>query len=240
MALSSVYKRADGSVLGSGGMSTRVLFLLALEGLIIRGKPRGTWQSSLYEWAAMEQWAEIDLTDVPERANAQAALVAGWLRSHGPATEIDIKWWTGWPVRDVRKALDQPSIVEVATGAGAAYLRSDDLDPVVPATEEVFLLPSLDSTSMGWKQRDWYLGEHGLALYDRNGNAGPTIWVAGRMVGGWAQRKGGDLVYRLLEDVGREATAQVETELDRLTDWLDGSVVTARFRSPLDLELSTS
>ena len=34
------------------------------------------------------------------------------------------------------------------------------------------LLPVLDPTVMGWKERDFYLGGHGPALFDRNGNAG--------------------------------------------------------------------
>jgi hypothetical protein len=233
------YLRGDGSVLGVGGLSTRVLFLLALEGRIIRGRPRGTWQSSLYEWATMEQWTGLDLSEAPDKAAAQSAMVTAYLRSYGPATEVDVKWWTGWPVREVRKALEQEDIVEVETSAGPAFLVVDDLDPVSLDTDGFFMLPSLDSTSMGWKLRDWYLGAHGAELYDRNGNAGPTIWVGGRMVGGWSQRKSGELMYRFLEDVGSGAVDQTEAELERLARWLDGAVITARFRSPLDLELAT-
>jgi DNA glycosylase AlkZ-like len=71
---------------------------------------------------------------------------------------------------------------------------------------------------MGWKERDWYLGEHGTVLFDRNGNAGPTVWWEGRIVGGWAQRPDGEIVYRLLEDVGSEAVASVEAEAERLAE----------------------
>ena len=38
-------------------------------------------------------------------------------------------------------------------------------------------------TFMGWKERDWFLGEHAEPLFDRNGNAGPTVWRDGRVVG---------------------------------------------------------
>lgn len=138
----------------------------------------------------------------------------------------------------MRKALEQPDIVEVDTFAGPAFLLADDLDPVALETDGFFLLPSLDSTSMGWKLRDWYLGSHGAELYDRNGNAGSTIWAEGRMVGGWSQRKSGELVYRFLEDAGKGAVARTDAWLDRLAGWLDGAVITARFRSPLDLELA--
>ena len=33
------------------------------------------------------------------------------------------------------------------------------------------------------------------------------------MVGGWSQRKSGELLYRFLEDVGSEAVDQTEAEL---------------------------
>ena len=64
------------------------------------------------------------------------------------------------------------------------------------------LLPSLDPTPMGWKHRAFFLGEHERAVFDRFGTRGATVWWDGRVVGGWAQRKDGEVVYRLLEDTG--------------------------------------
>jgi hypothetical protein len=75
-------------------------------------------------------------------------------------------------------------------------------------------------------------------VFDRNGNAGATIWCNGRIVGGWSQRSGGEVVYRLLEDVGSDATAAVEQQAEALAKWLGGTTVTARFRAPLDKELA--
>jgi hypothetical protein len=93
---------------------------------------------------------------------------------------------------------------------------------------------------MGWKERDWYLGGHGPQLFDRNGNAGATIWWDGRIVGGWSQRPGGKVAHRLLEDIGSDATAAVEREAETLETWLGGTTVTARFRATLDKELAAS
>ncbi len=101
----------------------------------------------------------------------------------------------------------------------------------------VALLPCLDSTVMGWKERDWYLGVHSPRLFDRNGNAGPSVWVEGRMVGAWACADGGEIRLGILDDIGRERMEAVEAEAAALTSWLDGVRVTPRFRSPLDLEL---
>ena len=63
------------------------------------------------------------------------------------------------------------------------------------------LLPGADPTVMGWKERTCYLGEHAPELFDRNGNAGPTVWANGRVVGGWTQHDDGELVVGLLEPV---------------------------------------
>ena len=78
----------------------------------------------------------------------------------------------------------------------------DDLDPTPDPAPYVALLPALDPTTMGWQNRGWFLGEHAKALFDTNGNAGPTLWWDGRVVGGWAQRKTGEVVLRFLTDAG--------------------------------------
>ena len=100
------------------------------------------------------------------------------------------------------------------------------------------LLPGLDPTIMGWKHRTWYLGPHRGPLFDRNGNAGPTVWVGGRAVGAWSQRPGGEVVHCLLEDVAVRDSRRIETAGRRLTEWMDGVRVTPRFPTPLERELA--
>jgi hypothetical protein len=90
---------------------------------------------------------------------------------------------------------------------------------------------------MGGQGRARYLGAHAAALFDRNGNAGPTIWLDGRVVGGWAQRPDGEIATRLLEDVGSEASAAVAAEAARLRDWIGPTRYSARFPAPLEREL---
>jgi Winged helix DNA-binding domain len=114
---------------------------------------------------------------------------------------------------------------------------ADDLEPEPPVDPQAVLLPALDPTVMGWAERDWYLGPHRERLFDRNGNAGPTVWWDGRVVGGWAQRKDGEIRLRFLEDVGTEMAVAVEAEAERLSAWLGPVRVTPRFPTPLDKEL---
>ena len=229
------YKK-DGTVLGEVGMSTRILFLLATAGKVTRARPLGSWVSSQYRWSTTENWIGGQLEDL-DRAQAQAEALRAWLLSFGPGSELDIKWWTGWPVTQVRKALAAVGAVEVELEDGTGWVLDDDLDPVAPTESWAALLPSLDPTVMGWKERNWYLGGHSGQLFDRNGNAGPTVWLDGRVVGGWAQRKEGDVAHELFEDVGNEAASAVETKVAALQDWLGDTRVTPRFRSPHDKKL---
>jgi hypothetical protein len=110
--------------------------------------------------------------------------------------------------------------VEVDLGGSTGYVLADDLERPPTLEPTAALLPTLDPTTMGWKERDWYLGPHASVLFDRNGNAGPTVWWDGRVVGGWSQRRDGEIVFQLLEDVGADAVRAVESQAERLAAWL--------------------
>jgi hypothetical protein len=220
---------------GVQGVSTRVLFLLAADGRIVRGRPRGSWVSSQYRWAPIESWLPAGVPELPVE-EAQAALARLWLGAYGPGTAADLRWWTGWTARETGRALAALGAVEVELEHGRGYMLADDLEqPPVSAPAAAFL-PSLDPTIMGWSERTWFLGPHYPALFDRSGNPGPTIWWDGRVVGGWGQ-KAGEVVYRLLEDVGQEAQEAIEADAARLNTWLAGTRVPPPFRTPLEKSL---
>jgi Winged helix DNA-binding domain len=222
---------------GPQNATTRVLFLLSAEGRIVRGRPRGTWTSSQHRWAPMASWLPGGPAELPIDA-ARAELVRCWLRAFGPGTETDIRWWTGWTLGEVRWALAALDTVGVELDGGPGVVLADDVDPVPEPEPWVALLPALDTTAMAWSQRDWYVGEHRERLFDRSGNIGPTIWSDGRIVGGWAQRRDGEIVHRFLEDTGAEVTRAVEAEAQRLAAWIGPVRVTPRFRTPLERELA--
>jgi hypothetical protein len=215
---------------------SRVLFQMSVEGHIVRSRPKGTWRSSQYHWTLAPGWADRTSLDV---RSGEDELVRRWLASYGPATLGDVAWWTGWPKGRTAGVLARIGAVEVDAEDTPAYVLADDIDPVDEPAPWVALLPGLDSTTMGWKERHWYLGDHRSPLFDRNGNAGPTVWVDGRVVGGWAQRPDATVAVRLLETVGSEASGMIAEEADRLEAWLGGHVVIPRFRTPLEIELSS-
>jgi hypothetical protein len=225
------YKK-DGSVLTAMGMVTRILFLLATEGKVVRTRPKGTWVSGLYRWAPMESWLGFPI-EALDPGEARARLLDRWLFAFGPATETDIGWWTGWTKGHLRTALGEIGAVAVEVDSGPAWIGSADQGGDPPRPKFVRLLPSLDPTTMGWKERDWYLGGHDKQLFDRNGNAGPTVWVDGRAVGAWAVRKSGEIVWELLESVPAARVAEIEQEAESLFEWLEGTVVSPRFTSLL-------
>ena len=227
-----------GRVMGTTGMSSRALTQLGMESSVVRARPAGTWVSGQYSWVEIVDWLGSPVV-VPPEPEASARIVERWLGTFGPGRESDLKWWTGWPVTRVRRALEEVEAVPVDLGEdGTGFLLPDDLDEVAPPEPWVALLPSLDSTPMGWKERDWFLGGHQKVLFDVNGNAGPTVWAEGRVVGGWAQRKDGQVVYRLLEEVSPSELRSIESTRERLQEWLTPVVVTPRFRSPMDRSLA--
>ncbi len=217
-------------------ISSRVLLGLAAEGRIVRGRPRGSWISSQFRWSPMESWLPDGLPRIPAET-ARADLVRRWLGAYGPGTVADLKWWTGLSLTQVRAALAEIDTEDVDLDGTPGFVLEEDADEEEPAPW-VALLPALDPAVMGWTGRDWYLGEHGPALFDRSGNPGPTVWADGRIVGGWAQREDGEVVYRLLEDVGGQTAAAISHEAGRLTEWLAPARVKPRFRTPLERELS--
>jgi hypothetical protein len=217
-------------------VSTRLLRVLGVEGKVVRGRPLGSWTSTQFRWAPAPEHPELDA------ARAQAELLRRWLAVCGPATEADLKWWTGWRVTEVRRALAAIDARAVSLDEGTGYVVDGDVGPVAgPAQPWAALLPGLDPTAMGWQARDWYLApELRPRLFDGSGNVGPTVWWNGRVVGGWAQRADGEIVWRLLdtEGVGRDARAAIAGEAERLRGWLGATRVTPRFRTPLERELS--
>jgi hypothetical protein len=222
---------------GFVSVSTRVLLLLAADGRIVRGRPRGSWTSSQYSWSPIDRWLPGGVPELPSDT-ARVELVRQWLRAFGPGTIADLRWWTGLTGGEVTRALAGIATAPVELEEGPGVVLAEDVD-AVPAPEPwVALLPSLDPTLMGWTARAWYLGEDAAALFDRSGNPGPTIWCDGRIVGGWAQRRDGEVAYRRLEDMGTDAAAAVRAEAERLREWLGPIRATPLFRTPLEKELS--
>ena len=236
--LRSKLSLAEGKPYASTGTITnRVLNLLSMQGLIVRGRPRGSWQSTQYHWSPADAWIAGGL----HRETAPAArveLARLWLSRFGPGTPADLKWWTGWTAAQVKAALSALDTEPVDLDGQPGVVLAGDADPVPEPEPWVALLPALDPTVMGWVARDWYLGPHAAALFDRSGNPGPTVWADGRIVGGWVQRADGRVAFRLLEQVPATTRKRVAAAAADLEEWLGDARVVPKFRTPLERELS--
>ena len=210
----------------------RFLTVLGAEGRVVRGANTSHWRVFRPRWTTMASWLGTVEAPLPAE-EGYAVLVRRWLERFGPGTETDLVWWLGATKGAVRRALADTGAVEVALADGSpAYVLGEDVDPEPAVEPWAALLPVLDPTVMGWKERTFYLGPHGPALFDRNGNAGTTAWWDGRVVGCWVQDPDGAVEVRLLEDVPAEGRAALGVEAARLQDWLAGERVGTVYPSP--------
>ncbi|WKN49796.1 winged helix DNA-binding domain-containing protein [Nocardioides sp. Arc9.136] len=230
--LTAAELRAALPALGGSTLVSRVLAGLGASAHVVRGTNTQHWRVSRPRWTRMEHWLGEPPAPLPP-AEGYAELVRRWLWTFGPGTEVDLVWWLGSTKAAVRAALADLAAVQVRLdGGGTGWLLPGDLDPVATPEDWVALLPVLDPTVVGWKERGWYLGPHAPLLFDRNGNAGTTAWWDGRVVGCWVQDPAGWVHVRLVEDVPAAVRARLDLEAERLTAWLAGERVGTVYPSP--------
>ncbi|WP_375426176.1 winged helix DNA-binding domain-containing protein [uncultured Friedmanniella sp.] len=206
---------------------TRVTLNLGFTGDVLRTRPTGSWVNGAYRYARAEDWLPGGLGG-QDPAEAAADLAEHYLRRFGPATTVDLQWWTGWTKTGTVRALAAAAVVPVELEEGRAWLAAGDEGSPDPEPW-VAVLPSLDPTTMGWKERAWYLPSGATDAFDRRGNAGPTLWVDGRVVGAWAQAKDGRLSTHYFERVPAERRDQLAERLAVLAAEIGDTRFTVRF-----------
>lgn len=221
---------------GSTGNETwsapQILTLLGATGTIMRGPVTGRFPLNRPLWTLTGDWLGEPATP-SDPASGYRELVRQWLSRFGPGTEDDIVWWLGSTKATVRTALAELGAVRVTLdGPVPGWVLPGDLETTPNPEPWTALLPPLDPTVMGWKDRRFYLGEHSDALFDTRGNAGTTAWVDGRIVGCWVQDGHGAVQLRLLEPLPRWATASLCAQAEALTDWLGSVRSPTGYRSP--------
>jgi len=213
---------------------TRVLYILGFAGKMLRGQP-SNWINGAYRYAEANSWLPGGLGDLDPRL-AAAELAARWLQRFGPATTVDLQWWMGWTLKRTRQALADCGAVEVDLDDVTGWLAADD-PPLAPVEPWVAVLPGLDPTIMGWKQREWYLPSTSLEVFDGVGNGGPSLWVDGRVVGGWAQTKDGSVHVHYFERVGADRRREIDQRIDELKSWIGKTRFTVRFPGDIHARL---
>jgi len=168
--------------------------LMCDRGLLIRGLSKQGWKSILHTYFRfVDYYPDLNLMDIEEE-EAREIVIKQYISSFGPVTEEDITWWTGFPIKQVRKILGKLekdfSTVEISGLEGCFFLLSSELEPLrsleFPRTPVVNLLPYLDPYLMGYKRRERYLDPQRYEMiFDRSGNATSAILLDGQVIGLW-------------------------------------------------------
>lgn len=229
-------------VVGSGNwtnevpLGPKVLIVLGAQGKVVRTGNTGHWRLARPTWGVTAQVLP-EVAEPLTSAQGYVELLRSWLWTFGPGTETDMVWWLGSTKTAVRAALADLGAVQVSLDSGdVGWLLPDDLDDVPVPEPWVALLPVLDPTLMGWKQREFHLDPADVPyLFDSNGNGGTTAWVDGRVVGCWVQDGDGRVQVVLRPEhraeVGEQALAALEVEARRLESFLDGTVIASVYSS---------
>jgi hypothetical protein len=211
-----------------------VVTWLGAAGELVRGHNGSHWRVSRNLWTRMDHWLGEPVARL-DTQRGYAQLVAGYLRAFGPVTERDLVWWFGATKVVVRQALADLDAVQVRLEREqTGWVLPDDLDPEPPVEPWAALLPALDPTALGWKERDFYLDpDFYPAIFDWSGNCGTTAWWNGKIVGAYTLDDAGRVELIVPRDPGRAGRAGLNAEAKRLENWLDGERVTAAYKSPL-------
>jgi hypothetical protein len=213
---------------------TRVLYILGFTGQMLRGRP-SSWINGAYAYADAESWLPGGLGEL-DAQQAAAELANRWLQRFGPGTTADLQWWMGWTVRRTKQALTDCGAVEAELEGEAGCLAAED-PPLGPVEPWVAVLPGLDPTIMGWKQRKWYLPKTSLEVFDTVGNGGPSLWVDGRVVGAWAQSKEGAIHIHYFERVAASRRREIDQRIEQLKSWIGDTRFTVRFPGDIHARL---
>jgi len=197
---------------------------------LVRAGPRGSWRSNLHEYLPFHDWfPEVNLDSVSPH-DAQTGLVRHYLCCFGPASEEDIVWWTGLGKSEVRRGLSEMAdgVVQVDIDGleGRYLLPASDVEAVGGTHDDghpLWFLPNLDPCIMGYKDRSRFLNPSEYErVFDSSGNALPTVWCDGQIVGVWMEDKKRPAVQVFLfEPMARHRRNEVEEEAQRLSHFLE-------------------
>lgn len=207
-------------------------------------------RSNRTRYALARQWVEGFAPGALSAEEARKALLLRAVRAYGPLTIDDLAWWLPAPKGEVQRALASagPELASLEVDGRTFWFPAALEDGPAPPREEhgSWLLPYEDPLLKGYFDRSWCLApglkevifpfkvEHwhppdALAPPpgphkgpNVSGEARPSIWWAGRVVGRWEEAEEG-VVWQLHADIGAEGRARIEASLQRLSDFLKES-----------------
>ena len=188
-----------------------------LAGVLTSGPTRG----KQHTWALV-----ADRTPPPgppaDRAEVLRELVRTFVRSHAPATERDLAWWSGLGLTEIRAALDaaRPELDAFEAGGRRYWHAGEPPDLGADAGGPVVhLVQSYDEYLVAHTESRGIADPHGFARHmPRGGLLGPAVLLDGVVVGVWRRVLGPrrvDVVVTRFVALPRPALTALETEAER-------------------------
>jgi hypothetical protein len=189
------------AVTGFVNENNRVSHLLMraeIEGIIASGSIKNGKQT----YALLPD--RIPKTKTLKRDEAAAKLARRYFTSHGPATLKDFIWWSGLPVKECRKAIEdiKTGFVSETFGNETYWFAASVIAPKIEKNH-VVVLPAFDEFIISYKSRTASLPfENHIRAVLINGIFLPVIVHNGKVIGIWKRSVKNDKVFLETEYFG--------------------------------------
>ena len=185
------------------------LLLASIRGLLVRGPiVRGQ-----HAFALTRDW--LGETKPVERDRAMAELARRYLAGHSPASDRDLAYWSGLPLRDARAGLKAIGS-EVVERGSLFSLKSMEPTSELPPPR---LLGSFDPVLLGWKSREPVLGEDAPEVVT-GGLFRPFAMVRGRAAATWTIRSG-EVEVKPFRPLAKRDSAALNADAQDVLRFLD-------------------
>lgn len=203
---------------------------LTAKGVLYAAHTSPDWRIETLSYAPLNQgYHNLDLSIVPDEAEAQKQVVRNYLAAYGPATEADISFWTGFGKSEVARASSglnrETTLTQVEGIPGILLLLKSQVEALQAAaapTEPIInILPAGDPYPTAHRaSRSRYFADQSLQrhIFSSSGAARPTILIDGKIVGlwDWQTEAGQDrITWRLLTEVDSALKPLIQAEIEK-------------------------
>lgn len=219
----------DAGICASGEYLSHFLLWAEIEGIICSGAHKNNKPT----YALLEE--RVPKPGPLNREEALAKLAHRYFSSHGPATVLDFKWWSGLSLKDSKKALEmiKSDFVMEQIGLGEYWvsksfsgeLLSGEFLSRTSGQPSLYLLPAFDEFLISYKDRTASFPlEHHVHAFTNNGIFHPVIVVNGQVKGVWKRTiKGSKFQFeaRFISPVNQEILELTEIAANNLGIFLE-------------------